>query len=56
MLSVLTARIPIYADEPRDRDPGIFTLAFSVVRTLRREARNAFERRCEKARGTGSYL
>ena len=52
MLSVLTAHVPVPADEPRDRDPGFLTLAFMVVRVLRREGRNAFERRCARAAET----
>lgn len=52
MLSVLTARLPTHAEEPEDRDPGFLTLAFTVFRALRREGRNAFERRCEHARET----
>ncbi|WP_187275069.1 MULTISPECIES: hypothetical protein [unclassified Methylobacterium] len=52
MLSVLTAHVPAPADEPQDRDPGFLTLAFTVVRVLRREGRNAFERRCARAAET----
>ncbi|MCJ2008904.1 hypothetical protein [Methylobacterium sp. J-092] len=52
MLSVLTARVPVPADEPQDRDPGFLTLAFTVVRVLRREGRSAFERRCARAAET----
>ena len=52
MLSVLTARLPVPADELQDRDPGFLTLAFAVVRALRREGRNAFERRCAHAAET----
>lgn len=54
MLSVLTARIPTPADEPQDRDPGILTLAFAVIRLLRRRGRIAFERRGHRVAETES--
>ena len=52
MLSVLTARLPSHADEPRDRDPGFLTLAFVLARALRRAGRDAFARRCAIAAET----
>ena len=54
MLSVLTVKIPTPADEPQDRDPGILTLAFAVIRLLRRMGRMAFERRGHRVGETGS--
>ena len=52
MLSVLTAHVPVPAVESQERDPGFLTLAFAVVRVLRREGRNAFARRCARAAET----
>lgn len=54
MLSVLAAKIPTPADEPQDRDPGILTLAFAVIRLLRRAGSIAFERSGHRVGETGS--
>ncbi|WP_200941009.1 hypothetical protein [Methylobacterium sp. Leaf113] len=49
MLSLITARLSAPVDEPIDRDPGIITLAASILRMMGRRHDAAFQRRCELA-------
>lgn len=53
MLALITSRIPGPVEETLDRDPGIFTLAFAVVRALRSGAQAALARHCALARDLG---
>ena len=52
MLAILTANISAQADEPIDRDPGIITLAASLLRAVTRRHDAAFQRRCDLAAKT----
>lgn len=47
MLAFIASRVPAPAQETADRDPGFLTLAFSMLRTVRREASTAFARHCD---------
>ena len=49
MLSLITSRLGAPADEPVDRDPGIITLAASLLRAVSRGREAAFQRRCDLA-------
>ncbi|MCJ2083624.1 hypothetical protein [Methylobacterium sp. J-090] len=49
MLAFLTANLPAQAEEPIDRDPGIITLAATMLRALTRQTDAAFRRRCDLA-------
>ena len=49
MLSLITARLAAPVDEPIDRDPGIITLAASLLRIMTRRHDAAFQRRCDLA-------
>jgi hypothetical protein len=55
MLTVLVSNIANPVEEPLDRDPGVLTLAATIVRAIRRGHDAAFSRRCEKARATGFH-
>ncbi|MCJ2011372.1 hypothetical protein [Methylobacterium sp. J-076] len=46
MLAFITARVPSPVQEVADRDPGIFTLAFALLRTVRRTSAEAFTLHC----------
>ncbi|WP_191969976.1 hypothetical protein [Methylobacterium planeticum] len=50
MLTALVSSLAKPVDEPLDRDPGVLTLAASIVRAIRRGHASAFARRCDKAR------
>jgi hypothetical protein len=52
MLALITSRLAAPADEPIDRDPGIITLAASLLRAVTRRHDAAFQRRCELAAKT----
>ena len=49
MLSLITARLAAPVDEPIDHDPGIITLAASLLRIVTRRHDAAFQRRCDLA-------
>ncbi|SFG53852.1 hypothetical protein [Methylobacterium gossipiicola] len=49
MLALLVSNLPAPVDEPVDRDPGIITLAGTVLRAIGRERNAAFRRRCDLA-------
>ncbi|GJE45248.1 hypothetical protein [Methylobacterium soli] len=55
MLTVLVSNIAEPLEEPLDRDPGVLTLAATLLRAIRRGHEAAFARRCEKARATGFH-
>lgn len=46
MLALIATRVPQPVEEIADRDPGFLTLAFTVLRAVRREANTAFARHC----------
>ncbi|MCJ2035113.1 hypothetical protein [Methylobacterium sp. J-068] len=49
MLALITSRLAAPVDEPIDRDPGIITLAASMLRAVSRRHGAAFQRRCDLA-------
>ncbi|MBX9930765.1 MAG: hypothetical protein K2Y56_04390 [Methylobacterium sp.] len=49
MLALITPGLGTPADEPIDRDPGIITLAASLLRAVSRHREAAFQRRCDLA-------
>ncbi|MCJ2047954.1 hypothetical protein MKK58_25940 [Methylobacterium sp. J-078] len=49
MLALITSRLAAPVDEPIDRDPGIITLAASLLRAVTRRHDAAFQRRCDLA-------
>lgn len=53
MLAVIVSGVSQPTEESLDRDPGILTLAVSVLRSLRLAADAAFMRRCERVREAG---
>lgn len=52
MLALITSRLAAPVDEPIDRDPGIITLAASLLRAVTRRHDAAFQRRCDLAAKT----
>lgn len=52
MLALLVTNLPVQAEEPIDRDPGIITLAAALLRAFGRERDAAFRRRCDHAATT----
>ncbi|MGC5777780.1 hypothetical protein [Methylobacterium sp. NFXW15] len=47
MLALIASRVPNPAQEAADRDPGLLTLVFALVRAVRRESAGAVARHCE---------
>lgn len=56
MLAFLVSNMPRPIDESVDRDPGVITLAATLLRALNRRHEAAFQRRCDLAARTGSHL
>ncbi|WP_204262709.1 hypothetical protein [Methylobacterium sp. BTF04] len=55
MLAFLVSNLPRPADEPLDRDPGVITLAATVLRAIGRQHDAAFQRRCDLAAKTARH-
>lgn len=49
MLAFLASQLRNPLEEPVDRDPGVITLAATVLRALGRQHQAAFQRRCDLA-------
>lgn len=52
MLALIASSFSTHRDEPLDRDPGIVTLAATILRALRRGHADAFRRRCDLVKRT----
>jgi hypothetical protein len=52
MLALIASRLAAPVDEPIDRDPGIITLAASLLRAVTHRNEAAFQRRCDLAAKT----